>query len=183
MSVNQQIHKLKNSIVWAFLFMALLGCKQAHKEIFTKEGVSFTIPEGWVITQSESIHDTLGYFLTCEKKGMNESGMFTLSWINQEVNKEEFLLILKEQLSQNSFYKNTGILFNEIQPIKNMDHFQVSSTGFVTHLSGLKHSGKIICFNCKGRTLGLIFQTAQEDEEKNKQGFEEIQKSFACNLP
>lgn len=183
MLIIQQMQKLKNSLVWAFFFLVLISCKEPQKNTFAEHGVSFTIPEGWVITQSESINDTLGFFLTCEKKGMNESGMFTLSWINQEVSKEEFLLLLKKQLSQNSFYKNTGILFNEIQPIKNLGHFQVSSTGFITQLSGLKHSGKIVCFNCKGRTLGLIFQTAQEDEEKNNTGFEEIQKSFVCNLP
>lgn len=183
MSIAKQMLKLKNSLVWAFSVFILFACKEPEKNTFTEHGVSFTIPEGWVITQSESINDTLGFFLTCEKKGMNESGMFTLSWVNQEVSKEEFLMLLKKQLSQNSFYKNTGILFNEIQPIKNLGHFQVSSTGFMTQLSGLKHSGKIVCFNCKGRTLGLIFQTALEDEEKNNVGFEEIQKSFICNLP
>lgn len=68
-------------IIVVFL-VEIAGCaNQKPRENFFKDGVSFTCPSNWSVTEQEDL-DGVGYYLSVEKTGLNASGLLTITWIN-----------------------------------------------------------------------------------------------------
>lgn len=141
---------------------------------FSRDGVSFSFPSDWNISDQEDI-DGLGYYLSVEKKGFDESGLVTISWLNGDIGTYEYMEIIKEE------YKNQKLLKELIfEPVKNstFNGIQSISCNFTFNTLGIEHKGIINVFLFNRKTFSVLKQEALEDIAKNRIGFELIESSF-----
>lgn len=169
------IMKFRKSIIIVFLIVIAFGCRgQALNGHFSRDGVSFTYPSDWSITEQDDL-DGAGYYLSIEKSGFDESGLVALTWINRVLNSWDYLEIIQEE------YKNQELLNGlEFQSAKDnsFNGIQSISCDFKFSTLGLKHSGVIYVFVIGEKTYSIIKQEAIEDISKNKNGFELIEGTF-----
>ena len=95
----------------SFLTITILtGCQESPETKFEKNGISFTCPTGWKITEEENL-DNQGYYLSIEKDGFNSSGLLTVSWVNDSLDLNEWLEALMDGLKNDIIYKNSNLKF------------------------------------------------------------------------
>lgn len=169
---------MKNALLILIPISLLFSCSSPpSKEVkFDKSGVAFTCPDGWKITEEDSL-DGDGYYLACEKDGLVSSGLFTLTWVNDTVALEEMMEVYQDELKNNVIFKNTNISFSAASDGKFNTYPAIISTYELT-LLGDKTEGTMYCFYGNGKTIGLVKQQSLEDDSKNKKGFEIIENSF-----
>ena len=169
--------KLLKSIVYVLIIIAF-GCGTATPGgSFTRDGVSFSYPAGWSITEQEELEGG-GYYLSVEKEGFNSSGLVTLTWFNEELNPQEYLGIIQEEYESQTVLKNL-----EFQPARdnNINGIESISCDFKCSTLGVKHSGVIYVFVKGENTYAIIKLTAVEDISENKNGFDLFESTFAVN--
>lgn len=162
-------------LIIVLLILAASGCgSQAPGGNFLRDGVSFTYPTGWSITEQEEIEGG-GYYLSVEKDGFNVSGLLTLTWINGLVDTHEYL-----ETIQAGFEKQK--LLNDItfQPVRdnNFNGIPCISSDYKFTTLSVKHIGIIYVFVKGDKTYSIMKQEAIEDVANNKEGFDEIVASF-----
>ena len=98
-----------------------------------------------------------------------------VKWTTNSLPAEQMLEILKVYY-QKTYAEDHGIeiKFGEIDAKNNRVNYSFK-------VQDIKHQGYIIAKDCPSASTGLIFQEANEDHSKNKNAFESIEKSFACN--
>jgi hypothetical protein len=167
--------KFWKSLIIVFIIVVASGCgTQTPGGIFLRDGVSFTYPSGWSITEQEDL-DGAGYYLSVEKSGFDASGLVTLTWINGTIDSWDYLEIIQEE------FKNQKLLNGlEFQSVRDdsFNGIQSISCDFKFNGFGLKHSGVIYVFVKGENTYSIIKQEAIEDISKNKNGFELIESTF-----
>ena len=167
--------KFWKSIINVFLIVVASGCgSKAPGGNFLRDGVSFTYPSGWSITEQEDL-DGAGYYLSVEKAGFDASGLITLTWINGVLDSRDYLEIIQEE------YKNQKLLNGlEFQSARDdsFNGIQSISCDFKFNTFGVKHRGVIYVFVRGENTYSIIKQEAIEDISNNKNGFELIEGSF-----
>jgi len=169
------IMKFSKRRINVFLIVVASGCgSKAPGGNFLRDGVPFTYPSGWSITEQEDL-DGAGYYLSVEKAGFDASGLITLTWINGVLDSRDYLEIIQEE------YKNQK-LFNglEFQSARDdsFNGIQSISCDFKFNIFGVKHRGVIYVFVRGENTYSIIKQEAIEDISNNKNGFELIEGSF-----
>ncbi len=154
----------------------LTSCQESPEFKFEKNGVSFTSPSGWAITEEESFEDG-SYYLSIEKDGFDSSGIITITWVSDSLSLDDSIEIHKDELKSNIIYKNANLTF---EPILNNKFNKISShsSRFKFKLLGLKHEGILHSFHGGNRTYIILKQEAVEDKIKNKLGFKTIEESF-----
>ena len=164
-------------ILISFLTITILmGCQESPETKFKKNGISFTCPTGWKITEEENL-DNQGYYLSIEKDGINSSGLLTMSWVNDSLNLDELLEIFMDELKNNIIYNHSNLTFET--PANNVFNTNKSlSVNFDVSIIGLKHEGIIHVFFGKDKTIAILKQEAIEDKKKNIGGFDIIEQSF-----
>ena len=167
---------MKNLLVLIFIIFACYSCQETTHTKFEIDGVSLVSPKGWKITDEENLDDQ-GYYLSIEKEGLNSSGLITLSWINSELDLNDWINIHKDEMKNNIVYENANLIFGEESKNKFND-LNTTSIKFTVSLLGLKHEGIIHFFHEKEKNFSIFMQEAIEDKVKNKDGFEFIEKSF-----
>ncbi len=165
---------LLKSILGVFLILACSCESKSTGGSFSRDGVSFTYPSGWSITEQEDL-DGAGYYLSVEKAGFDASGLLTVTWINGILDSHEYLEILQKE------YENQKMLNNiEFQLVRN-DNFngiKSISCDFKFNSLGVKYRGVIAIFLNGKNTYSVIKQEAMEDVSKNKKEFEWIESTF-----
>jgi len=167
--------KFWKSIIIVFLIVVASSCgNQEPGGNFLRNGVSFTYPSGWSITEQEDL-DGVGYYLSVEKAGVDESGLLTLTWINGVLDSREYLEMIQEEYENQKLVKKLEFQsardnsFNGIQSI---------SCDFKFNTLGMRHSGVIYVFVRGENTYSILKQEAIEDIPKNKKGFDLIEDTF-----
>lgn len=84
-------------ILIASIFLLLTSYSESKPAKFERDGFSITSPTGWGITDEENIDD-LGYYLSIEKDGFDSSGIITITWVNGEMDLNEWVDIYNEEL-------------------------------------------------------------------------------------
>lgn len=152
------------------------SCKESPSTVFKKDGVVFTCPSGWSITDEDSL-EGLGNYLSIEKDGFNSSGIMTVTWLYNEISPEDVIAEYQVEMANNIIYKNSSLSFSN--PFKNkFKNYDVISVRFTMKLVGMKHQGIISAFNYGGRSYCIFKQEANEDGIKNEDGFNVIENSF-----
>ena len=173
--VLQKKNKMKN-VLRFILVSFLFSCHSSQETKFEKSGISFTCPSGWKITDEENLNDA-GYYLSCEKEGLNSSGLLTISWVNDSMALTEMLEIHKAEMEKNIVLKHSDLTFGNGEDAKFKD-YNSKSVNFSTTLLGLKSEGMIYCFYANGKTITILRQEAIEDKSDNSEGFKIIENSF-----
>jgi len=170
------MRKISVLLTLPFLFLITLP---ATAQSFDKQGVSFTVPDGWKITEEEDLNGK-GYYLSCEKEGKNASGIVTIRWINDTVSTSNMVDQYINGLRQNFAEKNAKrMLFGTPEPAK-VSNFNGVSADFSFSLMDIQHRGQIGSFHASGKTFTILMQEATEDIAENKPGFAAIMSSFSC---
>ncbi len=161
----------------AILFcIATFSCTESPEKKFSKNGISFTCPKGWIITEEEDYNNE-GYYLSLEKEGITSSGLLTVTWINDSLDLYSYLEVFQTELKNNVIYKHTDLSFDPSIPgIFNSD--TTLSTTYGVSILGVGHRGIIHAFYGKGKTIAILKQEALEDIKSNKIGFSKIEESF-----
>ncbi|MDF4204879.1 hypothetical protein PXD56_18060 [Maribacter sp. SA7] len=163
-------------LVFASIFIFLTSCSESKPANFERDGVVMTSPAGWGITDQENIDDQ-GYYLSIEKDGFDSSGIITMTWLNGEIDLNEWILIYQDELVNNIIYKNSNLDFTDPSD----DHYNdidTTSIQFTASILGLGHEGVIHFFHKGDKTFALLKQQAVEDNLVNKPGFDLIEESF-----
>ncbi|WP_324025576.1 hypothetical protein QSV08_20675 [Maribacter sp. BPC-D8] len=167
----------KPLILIASIFLFLTSCSESKPAKFERDGVSITSPTGWGITDEENIDD-LGYYLSVEKDGFDSSGIITITWVNGEMDLNEWVDIYKEELENNIIYKNSKLNFKSVAE-GSFNDINSTSLKFTASILGLDHEGDIHFFYKGDKTFAILIQQATEDNATNKPGFDLIEKSFS----
>ncbi len=172
--------KLKN-LLFVFLLSLLMGaCQESMPQTdFSDDGVSFTIPKGWEVSDQEIFENDVHY-MVIEKGGFTSSGILTISWADDSLDLMEWLDLYESAIMEEDVYKESDIKFVGPIVMKFNDFSTVSKTYTVTVLN-LKHKGVIHVFHANGKTFSLLKQEALEDVDVNRPDFDLIEKTFSVN--
>ena len=165
------------------LLMACLSCTPRYAVLqasgeFSEDGISFTIPTGWHITDIETTTGVAHHVL-CKRQGWRSTGEFTINWVDAPISPEEQLAIYKDTFEQNMFMKAGKIEFSTPQSARlhGRDALRMSYTYKVL---GTRYSGEIYAFSCGNRAITFILEQATGGSQQNKAGFESIARTFQC---
>lgn len=174
---------MKNLLLLLAVSFAWFSCdnstegttKETASETFTYEDISFSIPEGWEITEAEPIEG--GYFVSCEKKGESESGMVMLSILDDAMSPQEAVNGFLSEITNNDMLTNVVT-----ETTENSNYYQLPAhkTTYRFSAMGMKHSGTAYGISQCNKVLLLVEQVAAEDAHFSEPGFSGIGKSFAC---
>jgi len=167
--------KLIFTILTVFL-CSLQMYGQEHN--FSKDGVSLSWDLDWELTEQDSL-DGDGFYLALEKWGLNESGLFTVTWLYSNVPEEIFLDIFQEQLRK-SYEGISGVSFSEMYD-SNFAGIISKAVDFEFTELDVKHTGTFFSFRTHGKSFTVLKQEAVEDSDKNAPGFSMIESSFSIN--
>lgn len=166
--------KIWTNILIVVLLIAV-GCKAKDPGgDFSRDGVSFSYPSGWSITEQDDM-DGIGYYLAVEKSGFDASGLVTLTWVDIVVDRNEYIQTIQEEITDQPFMDNL-----KFQPEVEgtFGEMPALSSEFTSKTMGIKHDGVIYVFEHEGKTYSVIKQEAREDHQKNKEGFDLIESTF-----
>jgi hypothetical protein len=160
-----------------FLFTIIFfSCKESPETTFSKEGIFFTCPQGWSVTDEDSL-DGLGYNISVEKDGFNSSALFTILRIDGFVVLDDWLNNYRDELNDNIIYRNANLRFGAIRSAE-FNGVECKKIDFTASILGLKHSGSICAFHTQSSSMSILKQEADEDHGQNKDGFQLIEDSF-----
>jgi hypothetical protein len=163
----------------SLLFIAAIGlCSFNASTVINKDGITFSLPEGWKITDEDDLEGK-GYYLSCEKEGANSSGLFAVSWANATLDVRPTLEQYVESLKANLEKAAATPKFDPIKAGTYNKGRGLKCTYTMT-MAGVKHRGTLYCLNLCGKTVTVTAQEALEDIESNKAGFKELEASFKC---
>src|SRR6218665_586737 len=115
MKINTHI-KLSIGLL-AVLFFFISSCGSPKKDWkFTKADVSFTGPGDWKITDKDNL-DGAGYYVSIEKTGLESSGLYVLTWVNQILDSQEYLEELQDGFESRKELEN--VVF---ETVRNTDY-------------------------------------------------------------
>ena len=167
---------MKNLFILISILTTFYSCQETPQAKFNKHGVSLTSPKGWEITEEETLDD-LGYYLSLEKDGLNYSGIMTVSWVNMELDIDDWIQIHKAEMSNNTIYKNSKLEFGTKQK-STFNNIETTSLSYKANILGVKHEGTLNFFYKNEKSFSILIQEAIEDKAKNKSGFHFIEQSF-----
>jgi hypothetical protein len=94
---NNKNTKMKTKNLFIIILLFSIGCVNQNKnKDFSKDAISLRLPLNWNITEQDDL-DGDGYYLAIEKKGIDTSGLLTITWINGVLDSHEYLEIIKEE--------------------------------------------------------------------------------------
>lgn len=161
--------------LFTLILITLISCKSTSPEKpYEKDGISFIAPAGWKITGEEDIEG--GAFLHLEKDGFNDSGLVSVSWVYGDLGAKRFMEIQKEELQQNAMLQK--LTFSPI-PNAKFNGKEAIGVSYTFEVLQLPHTGYIYTFDASDRTICVLKQEADEDHDKNKDGFAKFENTFS----
>lgn len=145
---------------------------------YLRDGISFSIAEGWKMITNDSIGNQ-AYYFSAERTGTKATGLITVTWANKEEDPNKAIIAQQENMKNSNLYRNPGIEFSMTVPDK-LAGQNVLRCEYATIVKGQKLEGTIYCLNCSRKTVIIFFQTGLDDHNKNQKGFELFQKTYNC---
>ena len=158
------------------LLIIVAACSKPEPTFFNHDGVSFSMPGDWKISEQQPIEE-IGYYIAAQKDGFSSSGLFTLTWVKGDLDLAGNIKIYQEEMQNNVVYKSSNLAFTEVKPSKFAGHETLASD-FSAKIISVQHRGTIHAFLHNGVTYTVLVQEANDDEDDNKEGFELIEKTF-----
>jgi hypothetical protein len=165
-------------VVIMFLVISNI-CQSRDKELsYMRDGVSFSIADGWKIIANDSIGNN-AYYFSAERTGTKATGLITITWVNKVENPLETITLHQRSMKTAKIYKKSGIEFS----FATSDNFagqKVQSCHYVTLVNDQKIEGTIYCFNSFQKTITVFFQSGLTDKKLNQKAFALFQQTFNC---
>lgn len=175
--------KLKAFTRTSFIVMILLTiCHIAFsksKEVpYLRNGISFSIAEGWKTIANDSIGEN-AYYFSAERSGAKATGLITITWINEIEDPEKTIALHQQSMKAANIYRNPGIEFSAVIP-DTFAGIKVVSCRYTTVVKEQKLDGVIYCFNSAQKTVTIFLQTGLDDQKLNEKAFALMQLTFNC---
>ncbi|HZK97314.1 MAG TPA: hypothetical protein VFC67_24140 [Prolixibacteraceae bacterium] len=149
------------------------------KEVpYLRNGVSFSIAEGWKMIANDSIGDN-AYYFSAERTGSKATGLITVTWVNKTEDPEKTMALHQQTMKSANIYRNPGIEFTAVIP-DTFASLKVVSCRYTTVVKEQKLEGFIYCFNSSQKTITIFFQTGLDDQKVNEKAFDLIRQTFNC---
>ena len=149
------------------------------KEVpYLRDGISFSIAEGWKMIANDSIGDQ-AYYFSAERTGPKATGLVTVTWANKEEDPDKAIVAQQKSMKSSNVFRNPGIEFSLTVPGK-LGGRNVLRCEYATIVKEQKIEGTIYCLNCSRKTVIIFFQSGMDDQNINKKAFELFQKTFNC---
>jgi hypothetical protein len=149
------------------------------KEVtYLRDGISFSIAEGWKAIANDSIGNN-AYYFSAERTGTKATGLITVTWANEVENPDKIIARHQQNMKSANIYRNPGIEFTSV----NQDTFaglKVISCLYTTIVKEQKIEGVIYCFNASQKTITIFFQSGLDDKKINEKAFSLIRRTFNC---
>jgi hypothetical protein len=143
---------------------------------YLKNGISFSLAEGWRVTANDSIGNNAWYF-SAESKSPKSTGLITLTWINKVENPDETIALHQKTMKSSNIFRNPGIEFTSVSD-DSFAGFKVKSCRYVTIVNQQKLEGVIYCFNSQQKTITIFFQSGLRDCKINQKALDLIKITF-----
>jgi hypothetical protein len=157
--------------------LAACTSSSSPEQKFALEGVSFTCPAGWKLDTTGLHDDPNSRFVSCEKQGLNSSGLVTLGWVKDSVELSEALSIQQDGLRNNVIFKNSNLQFGPVTDTEYHGH-PAKMSPYTFNLLGVKHEGMIRCCYGPHKTVFFVQQQALEDKAANAAGLATLEQTF-----
>lgn len=155
--------------------IVLSGCFKSAEYSVESNGIAFTCPSGWEVSDTEDYGGT--YTLTIEKNGFSESGLVSILWLEEEADPMYYLELMQEILNEDPLAN-----FTHQKTIESKyGNYDVTIAEYTMKCLNVPHQGRIIVFSDNGKTVCLVEQGANEDKKKNASGFKQIEESFSLD--
>ena len=145
---------------------------------YLRDGISFSIAEGWKTIANDSIGNQ-AYYFSAERTGTNATGLITVTWANKGEDPNKTMTAQQENMRNSNLYRNPGIEFSMTVPDK-LAGQNVLRCEYTTIVKGQKLEGTIYCLNCSRKTVIIFFQSGIDDHNKNQKGFDLFRKTYNC---
>ena len=174
--------KNKNVLNIVFVIISLLisPMVSAKDKVlpFIRDGISFSIAEGWKTIANDSIGEN-AYYFSAEREAVKSTGLITITWINKIEDPGKMIDIHQKSMKSANMYRNPGIEFSLVENAI-FAGLKVRRCNYVTFVKEQKLEGTIYSFNTSAKTITIFFQSGIEDKKLNQTAFELIQQTFNC---
>jgi len=143
---------------------------------YLRDGISFSIPEGWKVIANDSIGDD-AYYFSAERTGIEATGLITVVWVNKVETPQATIALHQQTMKAANIYRNPGIEFASVLK----DTFagqKVESCRYTTVVKEQKLDGIIYCFNSGQKTISVFLQSGPEDQKLNQKAFDLFKLTF-----
>ncbi len=164
---------MKTRILYFVAAVILFSCIPSQESFFEKDGVSFTVPRGWVIYKEE-VFPNGTHQVSIKKEGIFANAIKIFVWFDGNPDLEKYLLQQRNYHQKNSPQEYTygNIVSGEY------GKFPSLSTTYHTLCLDQKAESEINVFHANGKTISAIRTELIADKAKNKEGFDLIESSF-----
>jgi len=145
---------------------------------YLRDGVSFSVAEGWNITANDSIGPN-AYYFSAERSGDKATGLIIVTWANKIDDPQAAILTHQQSMKSSNMYRNPGIEFAEVNT-DNLAGLKVKSCNYTTIVKDQKIEGAIYCLNSSEKTVTIFFQGGLSDHKINQKAFELFRSTFNC---
>ena len=145
---------------------------------YMRDGISFSIAEGWKVIANDSIGDN-AYYFSAERTGPKATGLITVTWVNKVEEPQKTITLHQQTMKSAKIYRNPGIEFTSVNP-ENFAGLKAESCRYTTIVKEQKLDGVIYCFNSSQKTITIFFQTGLNDQALNKKALDLVKQTFNC---
>ena len=165
-------------LVLALLYCLMASCSPSQEYTYEKQGIRFTCPEGWRITDEET--EESSSYLSVEREGLNSSGLWILTWVKGNRDLATHLQEFQESFGRHYLLDKTDIQFGSLTEIT-FNNYPAVCSDYTATIMGLRHRGRMYSFQQADKTFCIVRQEALEDRLDNEAGFRLIEHSFSCD--
>ena len=143
---------------------------------YLRDGISFSLSEGWKTIANDSIADK-AYYFSAERTGTHSTGLITITWVNKIEDPAKMIAIHQQSMKSSNIFRNPGIEFSAIESVT-FASLKVKSCHYITFVKDQKLEGLIYCFNSPNKTITIFLQSGLKDHKLNQKAFELLQSTF-----
>jgi hypothetical protein len=158
-------------LLFSVVFFSFLNETQG---IFKKDGVSFTIPDNWKVSNKQKLEGN-GYSITLENKKELSVGVIFTSWFEADMELTSFSDLFKEQFKTQEAME--GIEFSENRKSK-FSGVESLNNDFKVTVNSMPLKGEFICFKKKGKMFFIMLQTTVAEDKSNNSAIKTFSNSF-----
>lgn len=126
--------------------------EKEYSTLVNYKDISFSLPENWNYKPQE-IETDFSFQISCWEKGGSDS--FVFQWLENELDLEEYLEIMKESLKEQVLFKNA--IFEENKE-GNLQNNKTLYSNFTRDLLVFECAGRLITFNNNGKTFLILYE-------------------------
>jgi len=170
--------KLIKTFLFSLFLTTFLACtKTIEGDPYTGHGISLMIPKGW--KQKEAPIPEVGMFITVEKEGDDESGIFSIGVLDEKVSINEQMNMMKERMQQSMSISGVTVNYTATKS-ETFNGIKTLSCTFDYTNEALSFDGELRAFHCGEKTIYILIQEEAGDKARNAEGLHILNSSFNC---